>query len=350
MNRRALVPFVASTLSLAFALVPHGASAQQTHLDDATVATRRQLIEAAQAARVSGDHAHALDLAQRAGQLEMTTSLHRFIAEEENALGRLAEALGAAEACASEAQHDPSGPSAQHLVPCQTLATSLRTRVGHVVVNAREHVSGMHVQIAGNEIPEALWGVPVVVNPGNVTIDASAPGRRPFHQEVAVAAGANTDVPLALTVEPASAAPAIVVASASPAPLEVRDAPAPRASGPGAGPWVVMGVGALGVISFGVFGALQLGAVGDRDMHCGGTLAMCATASDANYQLAVSDQSRAQTYTIVADVSLGVGIVALAGGLIWRLVGGGGASREQHAAVQVQPIVGLREFGVGGRF
>ena len=61
---------------------------------DADMAARRLLLEQAQQARTGGDHTRALDLASRAGRISMTASVRRFIAEEENSLGRYASALG----------------------------------------------------------------------------------------------------------------------------------------------------------------------------------------------------------------------------------------------------------------
>src|SRR5690349_3172205 len=69
----------------------------------AAIAARRSLIEQAQQARRAGDHVRALDLAERATQISMSPSLRLFIAQEQTALGRLADAFGNADLCGREA-------------------------------------------------------------------------------------------------------------------------------------------------------------------------------------------------------------------------------------------------------
>src|SRR5258706_16394156 len=85
--------------------VAHRAEAQ---LDEPTAAARRALITDAQQASDHGDHRHALDLALRAGQLRMSATLRRFIAEEQNELGRFVEALNSARLCIEEAGREPT--------------------------------------------------------------------------------------------------------------------------------------------------------------------------------------------------------------------------------------------------
>jgi hypothetical protein len=38
-------------------------------------------------------------------------------------------------------------------------------------------------------VPSVVWGVPLLVTPGAVTVDAEAPSYRPFHRELTVAVG-----------------------------------------------------------------------------------------------------------------------------------------------------------------
>src|SRR5438105_823884 len=102
---------------------------------DADMAARRLLLEQAQQARTGGDHTRALDLASRAGRISMTASVRRFIAEEENSLGRYASALGSAELCVHDAEREPASRNRDAVASgCRTLASQLRGRVGHIVV------------------------------------------------------------------------------------------------------------------------------------------------------------------------------------------------------------------------
>ena len=118
-------------VAVAVALSAASASGQ----DAAALATRRELIEQAQAARASYNHQNALDLAERAVRIQPSASLRLFIAQEQNSLGRLAEALGNADQCRRDAESDATQRNREQVAAaCRDLATGLRTRVGRVVI------------------------------------------------------------------------------------------------------------------------------------------------------------------------------------------------------------------------
>src|SRR5215470_10337035 len=128
MDRQRSSPVVRHTgrvgVLAAFCLAARGSNASAQ--DAASLATRRVLIERAQAARTGNDHAAALDLAQRAAQIAMTPSLRLFIAQEQNALGRLAEAFGNADLCMREAERDESVRNRGVVAAtCRALASAL---------------------------------------------------------------------------------------------------------------------------------------------------------------------------------------------------------------------------------
>lgn len=187
------------------ALVALAASSTSALADDLSaegVATRRQLIEEAQSARGAGDDAKALDLASRAGALQMSVSLRRFIAEEQLAVGRSAAALGSAELCVREAKADPRG--AEHGVACEGVLATARTRVAFVVLRVRPANAAIHVKVAGQDVPNALLGERYVVDPGETTIDAAAEGFYPLQRKVTTASGDVTSVKLELVPRPPS--------------------------------------------------------------------------------------------------------------------------------------------------
>lgn len=123
------MPHRARTLSIAFlaaSLLASGAAAQTD--PEVMAATRRDLLREAQEARTIGDHARALDAAERAGQIGMSLPLRRFIAEEQNAQGLSRPALASAERCLQEAEGDASPARDSHVAACQALAAHLRSR------------------------------------------------------------------------------------------------------------------------------------------------------------------------------------------------------------------------------
>lgn len=328
-----------SPVAATLALLAHATLAAAQQPSSPLAATRRDLIEQARAARSSNDHARALDLAARAGQIEMSLSLRRFIGEEQESLGRVAEAMNTAETCVREG--GGARDNAAHVEACRALSARLQPRVGRLsVVAPTPAPTGLRVRVAGNEVPAAVWGVPMLVTPGAVTIDAEAPSFRPYHREVNVAVGAVASVPIELDAlpppPPATALPAPVVAP-TPAPVVMTAPPAtvppaPQPSGPGVGPIVLMGAGALALGGAVTFLALSYGDAG----------VPCADNPSLN---CVSPQ--ADTFSTLGWVSLGVGVSAVVGGLVWFVVGRGSTSQSApRATLTGAPLPGGGTLGL----
>ncbi len=90
---------------------------------------RERLIDDAMRARESGDHATALEAAQRAGQSRMTPSLRQFITEELRAVGRYEEALQSARLCVGEAETQRHALHRRSVLrDCRRLAEELEQR------------------------------------------------------------------------------------------------------------------------------------------------------------------------------------------------------------------------------
>lgn len=167
--------------------VPTVASAQTS----ADLAARRLLVERAEAARHAGHDAEALDLAQRAAQIQMTPSLRMFIASEEMQLGRLAEAFGSADLCLREVEANPAALNHDAVRDaCRGFQSELRTRIGQLVVTVPTPTpEGLRVTVAGTALNPALYGAPTVVTPGDVAVATTANGHQPWTSTVHVTAG-----------------------------------------------------------------------------------------------------------------------------------------------------------------
>ena len=191
--------------ALLCAAVPRLVAAQTT---DVQMANRRLLLLRAQEARDAGRHDEALDLASRAGEIQMSSSVRMFIAREHFTLEHLAEALDGAERCLAEVARDPLPNARDRQViqgVCQQLTDTLRARVAHVVIVAPAQVPpGLRVTLGGREVPPALYGQPSVVNPGSVVIEATAEGREPFTRTVQTGSGQTETIALVLPTQPAT--------------------------------------------------------------------------------------------------------------------------------------------------
>lgn len=117
-----------STISLLILCAPTPAHAGRAP-------TRASLLAQAQRARTQGNHSLALYFAEQAGRLQMTSSVRRFIAEEQRALDRPADALTSAERCVREADAEP--PSENHglvLTGCQEMVRALRPTLAQLSI------------------------------------------------------------------------------------------------------------------------------------------------------------------------------------------------------------------------
>ena len=324
------MPHLAHTLLMAFCAASLFASEAVAQIDpEVMAATRRDLIRESQNARTANDHARALDLATRAGQLEMSASLRRFIAEEQNAQGLLGPALGNAELCVREAEHDTSATHADHLSACQTLATNLRPRVARLIVET-PRIAGLEVRVADSDLPSAGWGVPYLVTPGTVLVTANAPGYQPFRAEIDIGPGGTRSVHVVLT----EAARQVELPTGSGGRIGgghagrsvARDALNP-------GPIALVSAGAAGFIAAGVFYLMRGSAIDARDTLC--------DASGCPEE-ARPDHDRAVTFNTLTNVSLGVGAACVIGGLVWYLI----APRRAVAAIGAEPSAPTRHAGL----
>jgi hypothetical protein len=299
--------------------------------DGSDAASRRFLLDSAQTARDRGDHAASLDFATRAGAIQMTTSVRVWIARELLELNRPAAALDQCEISLRELNlAPPTFRDRDTLISvCQAVVAGARPRVSFVrVAVPTPRPRGLRVRVAGRELHEALYDTPHVVEPGVVRVEATANGRVAFRQDVQAFTGRTTSVSVALAL----------------------DSNLHRLGGRsvGPGPFVTLGVGALGLGAAGLFFGLRDGAVGELNVRC--------TTPSAPWQHVCVDDTtgvsrglldRAQTYNTLTNVMLGVGFAGIVGGTVWLIVDRATARREYAPRAWVQAttdgvVLGLR--------
>lgn len=175
-------------------------AAQTAHAQTAAeIAARRELLNQAQTAARARDHARAAELAERAVRIQASVSVRRFLADELNAAGRIAPALGAAEQCLADARRENNRRNLVHERACQGIVTQLTPRVGRLtVVVPTPTPNGLRLRIAGEEINSAFYGVPYVVTPGPVLVEAEATDHTSFRREIVVAAQGSETMRLEL--------------------------------------------------------------------------------------------------------------------------------------------------------
>ena len=164
-------------------------------------------------------------------------------------------------------------------------------------------------------VKPGLTGEAVVLDPGKHRIAVVTSGGRRIQQSIVVALGEkHRRVLLELTAEPARE-------QAKPAqPLPAASAPPDRSVMPG----VLGGVGAAGLVTFGVLQVLAQGEYQDAKDGCGST----RTCSD-------DELSPIRAKFVASGVALGVGVVALGAGVTWRVLEG--PQKQERARVSLAP-------------
>jgi len=244
----------------------------------------------------------------------------------------------------------------ERMKTAQARAARLEPRLSWLIIQVSKEALVPGLQIKRNSVPVSveLSGTPTPVDPGEVVVDASAPGRVPFSSKVTVATKARVSVTIpALAPSPAAApvvapppttteAPAVtapvvpppaVSASASPAP-PAGPAPAAHASPI---PWVVGGVGvlALGVGSY--FGLKAMSNASDARDTC--PKALC---NEQQGQTAADD---ARSAAKISNVSFAIGAAALATGVVLFFT----LPTKEQAQVGLQPMVDPSTVGLSLR-
>lgn len=305
------------------------------------LAARRALIEQAEAARTSQQHAQSLAFAERAAAIQMSPSLRLFIAREQQALRQLASALGNAELCVREAERDASLRNREQILAgCRAVTSEIQSASGRIVVSVPSAPEGLEVRAGDVLLRPSLFDAPYVVPTGALTIRASAPGRQPFERTIEVAQGSSTAVQI--TLAPVVIEPAL----RTPEPVRVEPRPV-RLEGPGAGPWVVVGVGGAGLIAG---GALWLVASMQRsalDMQCpGDATRVCGSLTSSEIDQRVGSINGLSTGAVIAG---SVGGAAVIGGVLWYALAPRRPAREA-ASVAVLPVRDGAAVVVGGMF
>jgi hypothetical protein len=226
-------------------------------------------------------------------------------------------------------------------------AKALEAKLSRLVVKAPPSAPrGLVVHLDGRELLPAALGTAMPLDPGDHTIEASAPGKAPFSSRVHLPPGPasqTVEVPLLADETKTAATPAPTPSVAAPAPTPAEPAPpapepAPRSSARLYGGIALGAVGLAGVVVGSVFGATTLSKKSAIGVHCDAT----GACDDEGFGLQ-QDAHRAATVSTIAFV---VGGVALAGGVVLVATSGGGASPKPRA--WLAPSIG--GVAAGGAF
>lgn len=243
----------------------------------------------------------------------------------------------------------------ERMKTAQARAKRLEPRLAWLTIEVPKEsaVPGLQIRRNGALVSVELAGTASPVDPGELLVEASAPGRLPYSTKVKVPAKGRVSVPIPPLLAAPEAAPVVAPAvvatppSAPPAPAN-SPPPTPPASTPPAPasasvehrspvPWIVGGVGIVGLGIGTVFG---LKAISNAD----NARELCPNGqcNDQSGQKAADD---AHTQATISNVSFIVGAAALATGVVLYFT----LPTKQSTQVGVVPMVDQSSAGLALR-
>lgn len=213
----------------------------------------------------------------------------------------------------------------------QARAKALFPTLSHLTIDVPNPPPGLEVKRDGKVLDAGSYGTAMPVDPGHHSIDATAEGKKPFHQDVDVPGRAGQaralvkleDAPVVATTTHVEPPRVVIEGPAGPPP------DAGRGNGMRAAGLVTMGVGIAGLVVGGVFGGLAIGKKNDAVPLCLPDFSKCTTAGKAS----VDD---AMTFANVSTVAFIAGGVLAAVGLTIFLVAP--HAKEQKVSLVVSPF------------
>jgi hypothetical protein len=271
-------------------------------------ADAQQLFADAQQRFDQRDYGGALPLFQQALEVSKSPNARLYVGRCLRALGRVVEAYDAMYATTREAtkraEADPKyGPTRDAAASELALLEPL---VGKVVI-AWSGAKSAAITLDGKAVAAEKVGEPVTVMPGEHVVVVTPPGGKAIEQKILVEGGQSRMV----TIGPEGG-------TGPGKPGEGEPSPEPAAESSGgvvrmAG-YGVTALGVAGMVLFGVGASQAQGKWGQLEDECGAV--RCA---DPAYADTIDS---GKTWQTVANVSLGVGIAALAGGIAMIIFGG----------------------------
>lgn len=182
---------------------------------------------------------------------------------------------------------------------------------------ATAKLEGLEVTLDGVRVGRAAWGLPTPIDSGAHTVAVGAIGKRTWQSAVEVKQnGDQLRVSVPVLEDAPSGAPATGVA------------PPPKGSGVRTAAFVVGGVGAAALVVGAIGGVMAIVKRGESDKECPNNL---CTAKG------VALNEDAKSFAWVANVGVGLGVLALGAATVMWFVG---KPEAQTSAARIVPSVG----------
>lgn len=290
----------------------------------------------------AGNFAGALAKFREVAAVKSTARVRFHIGLCQEKIGRWNEALGAYKMAIAEAEKE----NAKDVIKeAESARAKLESRIPRLTVRKAQGAESALVSLDGVELGSAMLGTEIPVDPGMHSIETALPGRAPKRTTVEVREGEKKSVDATL---PDTSAPApVVTGSATPTPVPTATTPQTAKPSSKVVPWFITGVGAASLAASGVFYFMRQGVISDLEDTCGSAL-RCTEAERSTYD-------KGKTYTTIANVALGVGVVGIGVGTVLLLSGGkkeapASASARTGSSASVGMTIHSSGVSLVGRF
>jgi hypothetical protein len=266
------------------------------------------------------------------------TALNLAVCHEKE--GRIATAWGEFMTALAQARRD-GRPERESLARERIQAIEPQLPRLVIEVPAAARVPGLQVMRNGTALNAGGWDTAIPVDPGDVHIEANAPDYKKWTTTIKVELAKTERVTIPKLVYSPAPKPTVT------APVATGSAPVlDKGPPPGPGQKIAGAViGGLGLVSVGVgayFGVLAKSQKGKSDDHCNFAGGTCSPAG-------VDYMDDAKTSARVADITIGIGAVALiAGGYL--LLTAPSSSPKTRGAIDKGHVSTVRPVNVGVGF
>lgn len=296
----------------------------------------------------AGNHAEACPKLESSQKLDPGIGTLLYLGECYERIGRTASAWATFREAASAA--DAVGQN-KRVKMARERSVRLEQQLAYLtidVVDATRALAGLSIRRDGVAWEAGMIGAAVPVDPGPVTVEATAPGYEPFSLTVQVAARARETVLVPVLTQtpppPPPAPPPVVkvetpVAKPPPPPPPVASA-RPREDPGKTQRWIGISLGGLGLVGAGVgtyFGVRAINEDSDADAgSCDETT--CQEAGDFEHA------DSANRSAVASNVAFAIGGALFATGIVVYLTAPHG---PEGSAIRVTPRVGPAFAGLG---
>jgi hypothetical protein len=222
-------------------------------------------------------------------------------------------------------------------------ATAIESKLSRltIVVSPEAKAANVAIKRDGVALLDASWGTSIPIDPGQHTVEATAPGNKPWSKTVELPVGGGS---VTVTVPALESGSATATANATAPPASEQAGPHRSGGWQRPAAFVAGGVGVAGLVVGTVFGLKAKSKQSDSEAFCGpADMTVC---SPQGGQL-IDEGKKAATISTAGFIVGGVGIV---GGVVLYLTAGSGSKNagagDAKRAFAVVPSGGRNSAGV----